>query len=203
MISDGIRNGSGPAAAWITEDLAPLKPRNIYGVTKFAAEHLCRLHQELSVTVLRTGRFFPEDDDTVPGDGPNLKANEFLHRRLTVEDAAEAHIVALERGRGFGTYIVSAPTPFQPADAAELMVDAAAVVSRYFPAAEALYAARGWQLPERIDRVYDATRLQRSLGFRCRTDFGTILEALARGAEPPLVHDPDYVSPKERQLPPA
>ena len=27
----------------------------------------------------------------------NTKANEFLFRRLTVEDAAEAHVVALEK----------------------------------------------------------------------------------------------------------
>ena len=29
--------------------------------------------------------------------GENTKANEFLFRRLTVEDAAEAHVVALDR----------------------------------------------------------------------------------------------------------
>ncbi len=45
MISRTIRAGlAGGAAkaAWLTEDMSP-EPRNIYGVTKLAAEHLCRL----------------------------------------------------------------------------------------------------------------------------------------------------------------
>ena len=74
----------------------PLEPRNIYGVTKLAAEGLCRLyHLEhgLPVVILRTARFFPEADDTHGDiDGANLKANEFLFRRLSVEDCAEAHV---------------------------------------------------------------------------------------------------------------
>jgi UDP-glucose 4-epimerase len=151
------------------------------------------------VIVLRTGRFFPEEDDDLPGDGHNLKANEFLHRRLTVEDAAEAHVVALAKAPALGseTFIVSAPTPFVPADRVELMRDANAVITRYFPAAPAFYAQRGWRLPTRIDRVYDAGKAERLLGFRCRTDFAAILDALAQGAELPFGHDPDYVSPKE------
>ena len=55
----------GQPAAWITEDVTP-RPRNIYGVTKTAAENLCELvHAEhgLPVIVLRTSRFFPEGDD--------------------------------------------------------------------------------------------------------------------------------------------
>jgi hypothetical protein len=75
------------------------------------------------------------------------------------------------------------------------MRDAPAVIGRYFPEAERLYAARGWRLPDRIDRVYDASKAQRRLGFRGRTDFATILAALERGAEPPVDHDPDYTSP--------
>ncbi|MDQ2878908.1 MAG: NAD(P)-dependent oxidoreductase, partial [Pseudomonadota bacterium] len=90
MISTAIRDGVGEAAIWINETLAPLEPRNIYGVTKLAAEQLCRLfHTEhhLPVIVLRTARFFPEDDDTHHAlSGDNMKANELLHRRLTVED---------------------------------------------------------------------------------------------------------------------
>ncbi|UVO52340.1 NAD(P)-dependent oxidoreductase [Sphingomonas sp. SUN019] len=204
MISHAIRAGAGDAAVWIDETLSPLTPRNIYGVTKLAAERLCRLvHDEdgLPIVILRTGRFFPEEDDThraLPGE--NMKANELLHRRLTVEDAADAHLAALERapGVGFGTYIVSAPTPFAPGDAAALRHDAPAVIARYFPDVAALYAARGWALPATIDRVYDAALIERDLGFRCKTHFAAVLEALRMGQASPVAHDAHYVSPKER-----
>src|SRR3954454_18897863 len=57
--------GRGEPAAWITEDVVP-RPRNVYGVTKTAAEDLCELiHRDhgLPVLILRTSRFFPEPDD--------------------------------------------------------------------------------------------------------------------------------------------
>lgn len=206
MISEEIRAGKAGGArkaAWLTEDFAPLEPRNIYGVTKLAAEQLCRLYHRrhgLAVLVLRTGRFFPEDDDT-HGDppGPNIKANEFLNRRLTVEDAAEAHVVALERAPalGFDTFILSAPPPFARGEAEDLVEDAPAAIARHFPRAAELYARAGWRLPDHIDRVYDPSRAERRLGFRCRTDFAAILDALAEGRPLPFVHDPHYVSPKE------
>ncbi|RSY65554.1 NAD(P)-dependent oxidoreductase [Sphingomonas koreensis] len=203
MISQAIRDEAGDAAVWLDEDSGPIEPRNIYGTTKYAAEQLCRLfHAEhgLNSIVLRTGRFFPEEDDThshPPGE--NLKANEFLHRRLTVEDAARAHVAALEKApeMGFATYLVSAPTPFARGDAAELKHDAASVIARYFPDAPGLYAARGWVLPERIGRVYDSGRIVRELGFRFETGFPEILAALRDGAPLPFEHDADYISPKE------
>jgi UDP-glucose 4-epimerase len=204
MITEAIRAEAGDAAIWLDESTGPLEPRNIYGVTKLAAEGLCRLYARdhgLACVVLRTGRFFPEEDDTLRAlSGENLKANEFLHRRLTAEDAAEAHRVALDRAPaiGFGTYIISAPTPFAPADARALQQDAAAVVARYFPDAPALYAARGWRLPERIGRVYDARLAERDLGFRGETDFARVLAALRSGGPLPFAHDPDYLPPKER-----
>ena len=206
MISTAIREGRGDTAVWIDETLAPLEPRNIYGVTKLAAEQMCRLiHTQhgLPVVILRTSRFFPEDDDThLTLSGENMKANELLHRRLTVEDAAEGHMVALERAAdiGFGTFILSAPTPFVPDDAAALKTDAPGVITRYFPDAAELYARRGWQLPATIDRVYDSGLSERVLGFRCRTNFAAVLAALRDGAPLPLAHDADYVSPKERHV---
>ena len=205
MISSAIREGKGDRAVWIDESLAPLEPRNIYGATKLAAENLCRLiHREhgLPVVVLRTSRFFPEEDDQahrLAMSGPNTKANELLHRRLTVEDAAEAHRRALVRAPeiGFGTYIVSAPTPFAPDDAIELKRDAAQTIARYFPDAAELYARQRWCLPSSIDRIYDAGLAERELGFRCRTDFAALLDALRSGGDLPFAHDPDYVSPQE------
>lgn len=203
MISQAIRDEAGDAAVWLDEDSGPIEPRNIYGATKYAAEQLCRLfHAEhgLNCIVLRTGRFFPEDDDThshPPGE--NLKANELLHRRLTVEDAARAHVAALAKAPaiGFGTYIVSAPTPFARQEAAELKRDAAAVIARHFPDAPALYAARGWELPRRIGRVYDSARIQRELGFAFDTGFAQLLDALRSGTALPFAHDAAYVSPQE------
>jgi UDP-glucose 4-epimerase len=201
MISQAVADDAGTAAVWLDEAAGPLSPRNIYGVTKLAAEGLCRVHHRergLDCVVLRTGRFFPEDDDTLRGiAGSNLKANEFLNRRLTVEDAARAHLAALDRAPalGFDLFVVAAPTPFARTDAAALKQDAAAVVARYFPAAPALYAARGWRLPTTIGRVYDASRAERQLGFRCTSDFGAILTALEHGGALPFAHDPDYVSP--------
>jgi UDP-glucose 4-epimerase len=204
MISQAIRDEAGEAATWIDEETGPLAPRNVYGVTKLAAEGLCRIahiEQGLNCIVLRTGRFFPEDDDThaMPS-GPNLKTNELLHRRLTVEDAARAHIVALEKAPeiGFDIFVLSAPTPFLRSEASELKQDAAAVIARHFPDAPSLYAARGWSLPARIGRVYDAGHAERRLGFRCDTDFAAVLAALRTGKDLPFVHDPTYTSPMLR-----
>jgi nucleoside-diphosphate-sugar epimerase len=202
MISREIREETGAAAVWLDENTGPLAPRNIYGVTKLAAEGLCRLYAAehgLPCVVLRTGRFFPEDDDThTAPDGENLKAVELLHRRLTVEDAAEAHLAALDRAPelGFGLFILSAPTPFDRSEAAELKRDARAVIARHFPDAADLFAARGWTLPASIGRVYDAGHAERRLGFRCRTGFADVLNALRRGTTLPFAHDPSYLSPQ-------
>jgi UDP-glucose 4-epimerase len=189
MISRDIRAGSSGGAkkaAWITEELTPLLPRNIYGVTKLSAEHLCRLFHELHglpVIILRTSRFFPEEDDMahlIVQSEPNTKANEFLFRRLTVEDAAESHVMALANAPalGFDTFIISAKTPFSPNDCGELIVDTPSVVARYFPQYPELYARAGWTMFQRIDRVYDSCKAARLLGFQCRTGFREKLEEL-------------------------
>ncbi len=202
MISQAIRDEAGDAAVWLDETSGPIEPRNIYGVTKFAAEQLCRLAADdgLNCAVLRTSRFFPEDDDTHRAlSGENMKANELLHRRLTVEDAARAHLAALDKAPeiGFGTFIVSAPTPFAREECAALKADAAAVIGRHFPDAAELYRAAGWELPRSIGRVYDAALAERRLGFRCETGFAAVLAALREGRPLPFAHDPCYISPKE------
>jgi len=188
MISQAIRagfQGGARKAAWLTEEMSP-EPRNIYGVTKLSAEHLCRLYhieRGLPVVVLRTARFFPEADDmahAIEQSDANTKANELLFRRLTVEDAAEAHVAALEKAPqlGFDIFIVSAPTPFQPQDCTELIADAPSVVARYFPHYPRLYAKKGWTMFSSIDRVYDPSHARERLGFVCKTSFADVLAAL-------------------------
>ncbi|MBO9697308.1 MAG: NAD(P)-dependent oxidoreductase [Sphingopyxis sp.] len=202
MVRAEVREGAGEAGAWwMDEDFGPIEPRNIYGITKLAAEQAVKLvHREhgIAALVLRTGRFFPEDDDTheAPG-GENLKANELLHRRLTVEDAAAAHLAALGAAPEIGcdTFILSAPPPFAREEAEELARDARAVIARHYPDAADLYAAKGWVLPEIIDRVYDPSRAERRFGWRARSDFASVLAALRDGTELPFAHDPHYTSP--------
>ncbi|NIJ38043.1 nucleoside-diphosphate-sugar epimerase [Sphingopyxis panaciterrae] len=206
MIRSDVRAGAGEAGAWwMDEDFGPIEPRNIYGITKLAAEQAVKLvHREhgIAALILRTGRFFPEDDDThASPSGPNLKANELLNRRLTVEDAAAAHLAALEAAPAIGcdTFILSAPPPFARAEAEELARDARAVIARHHPDAAALYAAAGWVLPETIDRVYDPSRAERRFGWRARSDFGSVLAALRNRTAQPFAHDPGYISPIARQ----
>ena len=181
----------GGPAAWITEDVAPV-PRNIYGVTKTAAENVCELFARdhgLPLLILRTSRFFPEADDRddvrTAYEDANLKVNELLYRRADLSDVVEAHRLALERAPelGFGRYIVSATTPFTRADLAELHVDAPAVVQRLFPAYEEVYAARGWRMFGAIERVYVNERARTELGWTPRYDFAYALERLAAGEE--------------------
>ncbi|BEU99161.1 NAD(P)-dependent oxidoreductase [Novosphingobium olei] len=205
MIDRAIREERGEAAAWLDESHAPLNPRNIYGTTKLAAEGLVRLFAQehgLPGVVLRTSRFFPEDDDrpTALLSGPNIKANEFLNRRLSVEDAVEAHLAALSHAQqiGFGLFIASAPPPFTRDEVADLKRDARAVIARHFPDAAELYAKRGWQLPRSIGRVYDPSLAETTIGWRAKTDFAAVLEALRTDAPLPFVHDASYVSPKDR-----
>ena len=140
----------------------------------------------LPLVTLRTARFFPEEDDlahAIPQSGPNTKVNKLLFRRLTVEDAAEAHAAALARAPelGFDTFIVAAPTQFVPADCAGLIADAPAVVVRYFPRYREVYARLGWRMFGSIDRVYVAERAARRLDFTCRTGFQEKLDELAAG----------------------
>jgi nucleoside-diphosphate-sugar epimerase len=182
----------GAPAAWIDEDVVPV-PRNIYGVTKRAAEDLCELvHRDhgLPCLILRTSRFFPEGDDRddVRGayDDANVKVNELLYRRVDLADVVDAVRCALERAPeiGFGRYIVSATTPFSPADLAGLRADAAGVVRRLFPERfDAVYGARGWRMFPSIERVYVNAAARRDLGWSPRYDFGAALAALAAGEE--------------------
>ena len=192
VFGEALRPAAGEPAAWVTEDVAPI-PRNIYGVTKKAAEDLCELFRRkfgLPCLVLRTSRFFPDEDDDervrTSYSDTNVKVNELLYRRVDLEDVVSAHLSALERAPsiGFGRYIVSATTPFAPADTAQLRTEATQVVRRHFPGYEHEYARRGWKMFPSIERVYVNQRARRDLDWRPRYDFGQILDALRVDREP-------------------
>jgi UDP-glucose 4-epimerase len=182
---------SGAAAAWITEEVVPL-PKNIYGVTKKAAEDLCELFQRklgLPILVLRTSRFFPDEDDDAAirraYADDNVKTNEYAYRRVDLEDVVTAHRLAMERAPklGFRRYVISATTPFTRDDLPRLRSDAPAVLHERFPAFEREYQRRGWKMFPTIDRVYDNALARDELGWAPRWTFGYALERLAAGDE--------------------
>jgi UDP-glucose 4-epimerase len=179
----------GQPAAWVNEDVDSV-PRNIYGVTKRAAEDLCELFfrsRGLPCIILRISRFFPEADDDSElrrqYEDLNLKVNEYLYRRLDLADAVDAHILAAERAQeiGFGRYVVSATSPFEPQHLFQLRTDAPGVVRSIFPDWEETYHQRGWRMLPGIDRVYVNYRARKELGWRPRFDFRHALDCLRRG----------------------
>jgi UDP-glucose 4-epimerase len=181
----------GAPAAWITEEVTPM-PKNIYGVTKAAAEDLCELfhhNQGLRCVVLRTSRFFPEDDDNRKVrdayEDANAKANEYLYRRVDIEDVVSAHLLAAEHAAriGFRKYIISATTPFHSEDVADLRNHAPRVVAERVPGYQAEYDRRGWKMLPGIDRVYVNERARNELGWRPKYDFRSILDRLRAGED--------------------
>lgn len=181
----------GQPAAWIDESVVPV-PKNIYGVTKVAAESLCELFQRrhrLPVIILRTSRFFPEEDDdpTVRGiySRENSQANELLYRRADIADIVTAHLLAVEKATtiGFGRYIISATTPFTRDDLVELRGGGAGVVERAYPGSTELYAGNGWTMFADFDRVYDNSAARKALGWQPRYDFAHVLACLRQGRD--------------------
>lgn len=206
-----LRPARDAAALWIDEDVVP-RPKNIYGITKLGAEQLCELfHRKhgLPCIVLRTARFFPEQDDdrkareAYPDD--NLKVNEFLYRRADIEDVAAAHLLAMSKAAaiGFERYVVSATTPFNRGDLGALRSGAPAVVRHYVPDYEPLYAKRGWTMTPGIERVYVNTRARAALEWRPAYDFAEVIRrlrssgdyrsALARSVGSKGYHDQQFV----------
>ena len=161
VFGDALVPPAGAPAAWVTEEVRPI-PKNIYGVTKAAAEDLCQVfhrNKGLACIVLRTSRFFPEEDDNKrvreSYSDDNVKVNEYLHRRVEIADVVSAHLLASKHASaiGFRKYIVSATSPFLPDDLTELHVDAPRVVRQHVPDYEAEYERRGWKMFPRIGRV--------------------------------------------------
>jgi len=200
VFGDALAPPPGEPAAWVTEDVIPV-PKNIYGVTKAAAEDLCQIfarNHALRTIVLRTSRFFPEEDDArnvreAYADA-NAKTNEFLYRRVDIEDVVSAHLLAADRApsAGFAKYIISATTPFSRHDVADLRNRATQVVRRYVPEYEQEYARRSWTMVPDIDRVYANDKARAELGWQPRHDFRALISRLKA--------DDDIRSPLAREI---
>jgi nucleoside-diphosphate-sugar epimerase len=157
-------------AVWVTEDLNPV-PRDIYDITKLAAEDLCQLvarEEGLSCVTLRFARFFPE---------PIMQtAIHRLNRGVSLSDVVAASIQAMKAElSGYDVFNISARSPFAPHECEELLYNAPRVIRRHFPSVPALFKDLGCDLPESIGRVYVSEKAERILGFTPRHNFGDML----------------------------
>jgi nucleoside-diphosphate-sugar epimerase len=183
----------GSPAAWIDETVHPI-PKNIYGITKVAAEDMCFLIHKTSnvpVLVLRTSRFFPEEDDDedrrAAMQDENLKVLELAYRRCDIADIVDAAVCAMRKARElrWGKFIISAPPPFpnDPATLAALDSNPIEVFQQYSPAVKDVFAKLGWDYLKRLDRVYDSGKAVRELGWQPNYTFDRTLERLKNGQE--------------------
>lgn len=160
-------------AVWVTEDLAP-QPRDMYDITKRAAEELCQHFARaygLPTICLRTSRFFPEP---IP-----LMAFYRLYRGVDVRDAAAAHVLAVTNQEIlFDIFNISAQSPFEQSDLPALVRDALSVLRSKAPEALSFFTQQGWTLPGSIDRVYVIERARRQLGYQPRYNFQEYLRTV-------------------------
>ena len=173
----------GAPAAWITEDVAPV-PRNIYGVTKTAAEDLCELvHRDhgLPCLILRTSRFFPESDDrdevraTLRRRQPQGQRAALPPRRPRGRRQRAPAARSSARRSSASAATSSAPPRRSPATTSPSCAPTPRPsCAGCSPAYEAIYARRGWRMFPSLERVYvnararERARLGAALRLRLR-----------------------------------
>lgn len=187
-----LNPGINEPAVWVDETLKWSIPKNIYGVTKRAAEDLCALFSRknnINCIVLRTSRFFLEDDDNLHTrtnyTDANSKANEFLFRRVDLEDVAIAHELAIQKleSTKFARYIISATSPFTKEDLQNLHDKPSTVVAKYFPNFAKIYDKADFKMFSKIDRVYVNDLARKELHWKPKYDFEYILTQIQSGSD--------------------
>lgn len=157
-------------AVWVDEQLTE-RPRDIYDITKQAAEQLCRdffYKEDLQTSVYRVGRFLPEED--------NLKLNHRLYRGLDERDGAEALRLALDVDfHDFEIFNISSGSPFTRDELVEIKQAPKEVIIEHYPLAEAIYKARGWAFPASIDRVYVSDKARQCFNYQPKYTFDYLL----------------------------
>jgi nucleoside-diphosphate-sugar epimerase len=181
----GQASGTAGPAEWVDEYSVP-RPRTVYHHSKLAAE--AELQQVaaargLALSLLRMGRCFPEP-------APAMALHR-LHRGVGLQDVARAHALTLQHSTpGVRCLVLSGRTPFLRSDLEALGHDAPAVLHQRAPGLVAAFAARGWPLPARLDRVYAAHRAAAVLGWQAEEGFEAVLRALDQGAHDVLPAPP-------------
>jgi nucleoside-diphosphate-sugar epimerase len=175
------RSMEPPPGAWavVTED-SPVRPADVYGLSKHLCEELARYHAaagQAATVSLRFGMYVPE---TFERYGFRL-----LFGGVDERDVAQSVVLALdhEPAGGFDAFDVMSHTPFGPADAHGLAADPLAVLERHWPGTADLVRQHGLDLDELLWEhwIWPIDKARAVLGYAPRFNFGEFLDALRRG----------------------
>jgi UDP-glucose 4-epimerase len=178
MVVYGDIGGGDEAWEAVTEQ-SPLRPTNLYGLTKVLSEDIaryCATAGVISTVALRLGMFVPE---TFERYGFRL-----LFGGVDDRDVAHAVLRALEHRPqdGFAAFDIMADSGLVPDELPRLDTELAAVLDEHWPGATSLVQDRGLDLASLIwgRRVYPVQHARAVLGYEPRYDFAAFLDALRR-----------------------
>ena len=158
-------------AVWVTEELNPI-PRDIYDITKLAAEKLCEdfyRNERLETICLRVARFWKEP--------LNNRVFYRMYRGLDVHDVAEAHKLAMNSNDiGFNIYNISSQTPFSYDELTELKINHKKVIRPKVPGLLEFFEEKNWEMPKEIDRVYVIDKARQELGYSPKFNIKEMLQ---------------------------
>jgi nucleoside-diphosphate-sugar epimerase len=164
------------------DETTPVRPRDVYGLSKALCEEIARFHARSGATTtvsLRLGMFVPESFERY---GFRL-----LFGGVDDRDVAQAVLLALghEPADGFDAFDVMAETPFAPEDAEALAGDPLPLLERYWPGVGAIAARRGLDVRQLVwgATLWPVEKARRGLGYEPRYGFGEFLAALDAGDE--------------------
>ena len=159
-----------PDAPLPFSETRPCRPcDSLYSVSKHVGEQLCQLYHQtagLNWLALRPGTFVPREESD-----PQYAVS-LLGIGVHREDVAQAHVRALRSDVVNEAVIVTAEAAFTPEDEEELLTDAAALILRRYPAAEAIAEP----LPKRLCPCYSINKARELLGYEPQHTFARWLE---------------------------
>ena len=182
--------GSGQDPWEAVDEQSPLRPANLYGLTKVLSEDIARYHAiagAISTVALRLGMFVPE---TFERYGFRL-----LFGGVDDRDVAQSVLLALSDRpeEGFGAYNIMADSGLTAADLPRLATDVGAVLDRHWPGTSELVRERSLELDELVwgRRIYPVDHAKDVLGYQPQYGFDSFLSALRRGDEShyPYAHE--------------
>ena len=173
--------GAGSRDRWpVVTDESPVRPSDVYGLTKVVAEDTARFHadqHQMTTVALRLGMFVPE---TFERYGFRL-----LFGGVDDRDVGQAIAQALthEPAGHFAAFNIMADNGLDAASAADLARDLPGTLERLWPGTIAELRECGAKLEDLVwgGAFYSVEKARTQLGYRPDYDFAAFLDAWRRG----------------------